>query len=190
MSSCNVFSELLLHRVQFQLLRWCILWKPAPHQAYWCGFTPSSMKQASSICLPSHPPSLIHLPLLLLLHISFSCLHTYPYSFFIISVYRISLFCSFILLFPALSLQFMVLWHLAVCECMCECIQNQQILHYQVSQGAYDGMEICFSTPLNSPAVHVVCGSSGKDRESKVEEDGREGKERERRMWKTASRMA
>lgn len=59
-----------------------------------------------------------------------------------------------------------------------------------VSQGEYDSMEICFSIPLSSSAVLIVSGNSGKDWESEVEDDGREGRERERKMWKNASQTA
>lgn len=59
-----------------------------------------------------------------------------------------------------------------------------------VSQGGIWWYGNLFSTAPNSSAVIVVCGSSGKDRESEVEEDRRDRKERERRMWKIASQMA
>ena len=117
-------------------------------------FASSSMKQASSIFPPSCCPTL----LFSLKSISLFLFRTFPHTSFVISVYRISLLCPFILLFSSLILT--ALSHLAaenlcfVCVCVCVrmCVraglQNQPILHYQYPKGAYDGMEICSAQPL------------------------------------------
>ena len=119
-------------------------------------FASSSMKQASSIFPPSCCPTL----LFSLKSISLFLFRTFPHTSFVISVYRISLLCPFILLFSSLIPT--ALSHLAaenlcfVCVCVCVCVcmclraglQNQPILHYQYPKGAYDGMEICSAQPL------------------------------------------
>lgn len=121
----------------------------------------------------------------------FSCLHKCPHSFFIISFCRSFSFCPFIPLF--LPHPDSCSWKSLFCmmrPCVCAHIQNQQILHYQgLSRGIWWYGNL-FSTALNISAVTVVCGSSGKDWESEVDEGRGDGEERERRMWKTASQMA
>lgn len=115
----------------------------------------------------------------LFLSIEFShFVHSSLFSCLILTVFRAVTSCSWKSLFCMMR------------PCVCAHIQNQQILHYQgLSRGIWWYGNL-FSTALNISAVTVVCGSSGKDWESEVEEGRRDGKDRERRMWKAASQMA
>lgn len=129
MSGCNVFSELLLHSVQFQALRWCIVSKPALHRAYWCGFR-----------FQQHETGKLHLSTLLLslsfifFKVYISCPRTFPHTFFAISAYRISLLCPFILLFSSLiptvlshptAENLCFVWSVCVCVCVIKYIKTQ-----------------------------------------------------------------
>lgn len=131
MSGCNVFSELLLHSVQFQSLYWCILWKPAlgPTDVAW-------LLAAWNIRAQSFLP-------LVVFFWSTGSFFLNPYVSFLVSTHFLTLFSLFVFIKPTYSLLAWIhpdsfwccFWCCCMLWCVFLCIQYFQIPPYQDLKG-------------------------------------------------------